>query len=136
MKVTARATRSGRWWSVEVPEIDGLHTQVRRLDQVEEMVRDAAALLEDLAPDDVEVTVVPVVADLASVSLDELAAERADLQRLRAAHTGHLVAAVAELAGRGLTLRETALVLGISHQRVAQLRGPAVRDASAADAHT
>jgi hypothetical protein len=56
MKVTAYATRSGEWWAVRVPEIDGLFTQARRLDQVPEMVADAAMLLDGL---EVEVEVVP-----------------------------------------------------------------------------
>ena len=41
---TAVCTRSGGWWAVEVPEIPGLFTQARRLDQVEDMVRDAATV--------------------------------------------------------------------------------------------
>ena len=32
MKVTAEATRSGGWWAVEVPEVDGAFTQACRLD--------------------------------------------------------------------------------------------------------
>lgn len=35
---------SGDWFAVEVPEIGGLFTQVRRLDEVEGMVRDAAKM--------------------------------------------------------------------------------------------
>jgi predicted RNase H-like HicB family nuclease len=45
MKVTAKATRSGKWWAVEVPEIPGLFTQAKRLDQVVDMVADAAEML-------------------------------------------------------------------------------------------
>ena len=56
MKVTAKATRSGNWWAVEVPEIPGLFTQARRLEQVAAMVADAAAML---GHPQVEVTVEP-----------------------------------------------------------------------------
>ena len=45
MNVTAIAQRSGDWWAIEVPEIPGLFTQTRRLDQTDDMVRDAAKLL-------------------------------------------------------------------------------------------
>ena len=48
MNVNAIAVQSGDWWAIEVPEIPGLFTQVRRLDEAPRMVRDAAALL--LAP--------------------------------------------------------------------------------------
>ena len=43
--VTARVTRSDGWWAISVDEIPGLFTQARRLDQVADMVRDAASLL-------------------------------------------------------------------------------------------
>ncbi|MEH6797620.1 MAG: hypothetical protein V7694_26225, partial [Rhodococcus sp. (in: high G+C Gram-positive bacteria)] len=55
MKVTAKATRSGQWWAVEVPEVDGAYTQARRLDQIPKMVADAVSLLEDVPADTVEV---------------------------------------------------------------------------------
>lgn len=57
MKATANATRQGGWWAIEVREIPGLFTQARRLEQVPEMVIDAAATLGH-AVEDVEV--VPV----------------------------------------------------------------------------
>jgi hypothetical protein len=31
---TVRAERSGHWWALEAPEIPGLYSQARRLDQV------------------------------------------------------------------------------------------------------
>ena len=37
MNVTAAAERSDGRWSVEVPEIPGLFTQTRRLDQIDAM---------------------------------------------------------------------------------------------------
>lgn len=58
MDVTATATRSGDWWAVEVAEIPGLFTQAKRLEQIPELVADAAALL---GHPDVTVTVVPTL---------------------------------------------------------------------------
>lgn len=57
---TARAERSGKWWAIEVPEIPGVFTQVKRLDQVEEMARDAIALMLEVPADsfDTEVQLV------------------------------------------------------------------------------
>ena len=43
--VTAIAERSDGWWAVDVPELPGLFTQARRLDQIDGMVRDAAQML-------------------------------------------------------------------------------------------
>ena len=42
---TAIAKRSDGWWAVDVPEISGLFTQARRLNQIDDMVRDAARTL-------------------------------------------------------------------------------------------
>jgi len=42
-RLTAEATRSGGQWAIEVPEIPGLFTQAKRLDQVELTARQAAS---------------------------------------------------------------------------------------------
>jgi predicted RNase H-like HicB family nuclease len=61
MRVTAKTQRSGGWWAVEVPEIPGVFTQAKRLDQVEAMVRDAVAVMLDIDPETVVVTVDPIL---------------------------------------------------------------------------
>ncbi len=43
--VTAHAQRCNRWWAVKVPEIPGLFTQAERLDQIPDMVQNAATML-------------------------------------------------------------------------------------------
>lgn len=118
MQITATATRSGEWWAVEVPEIPGLFTQARRLDQVEAEVIDAATLL-GVEVDEVEVQ--PVL----SPSERELVAR---LQEAReAARNAEEVASAASRAAvrafrdEGLTVRDVAAVIGISPQRVSQL---------------
>lgn len=42
-RLTVEATRSGGQWAIEVPEIPGLFTQAKRLDQVELTARQAAS---------------------------------------------------------------------------------------------
>lgn len=56
--VTALATRSGGWWAVHVPGVEGLFTQARRLEQIPDLVTDAAELL---GVTDIEVAVVPEI---------------------------------------------------------------------------
>lgn len=56
--VTARCTASDGWWAVEVPEVQGLFTQVRRLEEVPSAVLDAAALLTGRTDAVVDVRVV------------------------------------------------------------------------------
>lgn len=43
-----RAVRSGGWWAITVPELPGVFSQARRLDQVEPMAREAIAFLLDV----------------------------------------------------------------------------------------
>jgi len=43
-----RAVRSGNWWSITVPELPGVFSQARRLDQVEAMAREAIAMMLDV----------------------------------------------------------------------------------------
>lgn len=57
MKVTAKVQRSGQWWAVHVPEVDGAFTQARKLDEVADIVRDAVSLLEDVPVGDIDVDV-------------------------------------------------------------------------------
>lgn len=123
MKVTAKATRDGGWWVVDVPEVDGAFTQARRLDQIPAMVADAVSLLEDVPAEDVEVELDYDLGDAAA--LDEARQARAQVEA--AARAQELAArasraAVAHLRHRTkLSVRDTAVVLGVSPQRVSQL---------------
>lgn len=125
MKVTARVQRSGAWWAIEVPEVPGVFTQARRLEHVPAAVADAVATMrDDVTAEDVEVDVQPALPT-------EVAAHVADATRLareaQAAQTAASAAmrlAVHDLREKAeLSVRDTATVLGVSHQRVSQLAG-------------
>jgi predicted RNase H-like HicB family nuclease len=55
VKVTARVRRSGAWWAVEVPEVEGVFTQVEDLADVAAMTADAVATMTGVDPAEVEV---------------------------------------------------------------------------------
>jgi DNA-directed RNA polymerase specialized sigma24 family protein len=120
MKLTANCQRSGGWWAVDVPEVPGLFTQAKRLDQVAARVRDAATLLTDQPEDSFEVTVAPhldgVSADVTAVKEARSRLRRAEAE---AAVTNRRVAA--KLAGQGLTVRDIGTILGVSPQRAHHL---------------
>lgn len=121
MEVTAKARRSGDWWAVEVPEVDGLFTQAKRLEQIPDMVADAVALLEDVPAESVHVRLDPVmdqgtVDALASLSLVRAEADRASR---RAALLSRRIAS--GLRGSGLSYRDIGSIMHISHQRARQL---------------
>ena len=121
MKLTAKAERSGGWWAVEVPEVPGLYTQAKRLDQVEGMVRDAAALLTGRPEDSFEITIEPQVPEVVAVTLEhshQLTDEAARLQR-EAAEEARRAARL--MQAEGMTVRDIGQVMGVSFQRVSQI---------------
>lgn len=121
MKVTAKANRSGGWWAIEVPEVPGVFTQARRLDQVAEMVADAVATMLDVPANSVEVDVQPELdgQHRRMANAARASSEAAALAQLEASKASRL--AVTHLRADGLTTRDVATILGLSHQRVAQL---------------
>lgn len=125
MKLTAKAERSEKWWAVEVPEIPGLFTQARRLDQVPAMVKDAAALMTGQPEDSFQVIMQVHVHNAALQALvREALAKSAEAARLQAEASEKTRTAARCLAqDEGLTVREIGEVLGVSHQRAHQLLG-------------
>ena len=123
MKVTAQATRSGDWWAVEVPEVKGVFTQVKRLEQAPSMVRDAVSLMTDVAPEEVEVSVVPSLddGDVGALldSLREANRVAQEAQRQACSQARDLVRRLR--VDYQLPVRDVAVLLDISHQRVSQL---------------
>lgn len=119
---TAVCRRIGDWWAIEVPQLRGVHTQTRRLDQVEAMTRDAIALLLEVPAGSFDVQVEPhldpdvaatVQAARTASATARGAAENASQLQREAAHT---------LLGRyRLTVRDAGTLLQLSPQRVSQL---------------
>lgn len=132
MTYTARARRSGSWWAVDVPELPGVFSQARRLDRVESMARDAIALFLDVDPATLEIRVETNLPSEIRRDVDEVSRLRADAERLQAESSVAMRHLTHELLGRGLSVRDAAIILGISHQRVSQLvRGELERVAGA-----
>ncbi|MQY17764.1 type II toxin-antitoxin system HicB family antitoxin [Nocardia macrotermitis] len=117
----ATATRDGRWWAVE---IDGLPpgmvgvTQGRDLDDAKAMAREVVALLLDVVEDEIDIE---LRVTGAQKLLDELATARAAKEAAARAEQETLTRVARDLTARGLTQRDTAQLLGLSPQRVAQL---------------
>lgn len=116
--VTARVTRSEGWWAISVEEIPGLFTQARRLDQVANMVRDAASLL-GVEVDAVEV--LPVLDSDSQRMLEELEAARREAEEKRRISSNLTRQIIRRFREEGLTLRDIASLVGLSQQRVAVL---------------
>lgn len=125
----AVAERDGSWWAIRVPELRGVYSQARRLADVEAMARDAIALLNEVAPDSFDITVVPILDDEATRLVEQARADRVDAERAARRASEQLRAAVDRLVSAGLTVRDIAHLLGLSHQRVAQVAGRPHRSA-------
>jgi predicted RNase H-like HicB family nuclease len=119
---TALAQRDGTWWAIRVAELPGVFSQARRLDAVERAARDAIALLLDTDPATFDVAVRERLGDEAQRAIDEaLRARDEALDRQRASAVKSR-AAVAALRRMGLPQRDIGRLLGLSHQRIAQLQ--------------
>jgi predicted RNase H-like HicB family nuclease len=121
MTYTAKAERSGSWWAIDVPELPGVYSQARRLDGVESMARDAIALFLDVDPGTLDIRVEMILRSDLRRDVDAVGRLRADANRLQAESSGALRHLTHELVGSGLSVRDAAIILGISHQRVSQL---------------
>ena len=56
---TALCERAGRWWTIHVPQIEGLSAQVRSLDQAEVMTRKVIARHLGIPTEAIKVDVLP-----------------------------------------------------------------------------
>jgi predicted RNase H-like HicB family nuclease len=121
MKLTAQVERGESWWVVEVPELPGLFTQARRLDQVTEMVLDAASLLTGRPESDFEVSMeITLPGDVgARIECAHHYAETAQEAQAKASEMTR--EAARELAADGLPLRDIGTILDVSYQRAGQL---------------
>ena len=118
---TARTTRSGNWWAIQIDELDGVYSQARRLEQVEDMARDAIAATLDVAPASFAVTVIPELPAKVQAILDDVRASREAAERASELASMKAREAARILHEEGMPLRDVGRVLGVSHQRAHQL---------------
>jgi hypothetical protein len=115
---TALAERAGRWWTVRVPQVEGLAVQVRSLEQAEMMARKHIAEVLRVPPESIRVeirtegTMHPAVAK----------ALQARQGAIRAAEiaAGATHAAIQALLADGSSFQEAAVVLGLSPEEIAE----------------
>ncbi len=118
-EVTAR--RSGKWWALEVPALPGVFSQCKRLDQTEQMARDAIATVTDLPADSFDVVVTPIVDGSLGEAVRGAIVARDAAGAAREAATASIRAAVTQAADEGLPLRDAAALVGISYQYAAKV---------------
>lgn len=115
------AERSGDWWAISVPEIRGVFTQAKRLEQVEGMARDAVALMLDVPAESFDLELEPHVASAIDVTVDEAVAASQRAREAAADASQAMRVAAQAAAAEGLTVRDIGVLLHVSAQRVSQL---------------
>lgn len=118
-------TREGDDWLADVPELTGAHTFARSLAGLDRAVREVIVMAADrpdeAMPDlqlDYSFSTGDTVLDTTAASVRKL---RARADSLAAEASNRTAEAARLLTSRGLGVRDTAAVLGISPQRVSQL---------------
>jgi hypothetical protein len=120
---TIRAERWNDWWSLVVPDLSGVASQTRRLDQAEAAIQEVIEQLYDRSPDSYDLEL--AIADAEITELVEIAREsRAVIERLTQQSRAMQAEAVERLRRRGLPMRDIGDLLGVSHQRIAQIERP------------
>jgi predicted RNase H-like HicB family nuclease len=112
--------KDGRW-TVELEEEPRVHSWGKTVDQALARVREATALWFQTDEDDIELVPHPVLPKTTGRTVEQArhAREQArDAGRLALEQTR---TAAAALTSRGISIRDAAAILGISHQRVHQL---------------
>ncbi len=114
------ASKNGRWWFVQVPELDTVG-QARSAAEVEEVAREIIGLWLDVEPDTFNVAVSIEIPGDAREAWEESRKHEAAARSEKAAAAALARRAVASLRADGLTFKDAGRVLGLSAQRVQQL---------------
>lgn len=117
----AEVRRFGRWWAIDVPAVKGVHTQARRLADVEPMARDAIALVLDVSPRSFDIVVRPVLPARLEATVREAREARVQAQEAQLDAARKSLLALRALERADVPLRDAGELLGISHQRAAQI---------------
>ena len=114
------ARRTGEWWALEVPDLPGVFSQTKRLDQADEAAREAIAVMLDVEPEDVAVKVEPVLPAYAREALAAVAVAQEEARKAIEREREAMQRAAAVLTEQ-LSQRDAGRFLGVSFQRIHQL---------------
>lgn len=113
---TALCERAGRWWTIRVPQVEGLTTQVRSLDQAEIVTRQLISRTLAVPAETIRVDVLPgAPAPVGHAVQVRHAARQAAEAAARATRD-----ALDALAREGVVFRDAATMLGLSPAEIRQ----------------
>jgi hypothetical protein len=118
---TALCERAGRWWTIRIPQIEGMTAQVRSLDQAEIVTRQLIARTLSIPAESIRIDVLP---DAPAPVTQALQLRHAARQAAEVA-TQATTEALEAMAGEGIAFRDAATMLGLSPAEI-EMYGPAV----------
>lgn len=120
MEVKALCEREADGWAVEVPDFKNLHLTAKRLDKVAALVKEAAKNYGITDNCDV---VIKVIASMPGLICDMESAQEKMKQaaKLQEEASQEIRYVVRKMRAQGLTMRDIAVLLGVTPQRIAQL---------------
>ncbi|MEO7195649.1 MAG: hypothetical protein ABIZ05_12675 [Pseudonocardiaceae bacterium] len=114
-------------WLAEVPELEGAHTYTRTLPALDRAVREVVVMADDRPDEDMPMLRLAYDYRTGDPVVDAVAAEvrtlREQADELAATATERTSATARLLIQHGFSVRDAAVILGISPQRVSQLTG-------------
>jgi predicted RNase H-like HicB family nuclease len=112
--------KDGRW-TVELEEEPRVHTWGKTVDQALARMREAAALWFQTDEDQIELVPHPVLPKTTERTVEQARHARDQARNADRLALEQTRKAAAALTSRGISMRDAAAILGISHQRVHQL---------------
>ena len=116
--VTYRRDAEDDAWLVEITGLGDVHTFGRTLEEAAVNAREAIAVTVEAEPEDIDLD---EHVDVAGIDVDELLRLRDQAEALHEAYLRSQRQAAQRLADAGVSRRDSARLLGVSHQRVQQL---------------
>ena len=111
---TALCERAGRWWTIRIPQLEGLTARSRTMDQVEIMSRQVIARHLGVPHETISVEVIP---DAPAPVAQALRARHVARQAVEAAAMATR-AALEALAAEGHTFPDAATMLGLTPSEI------------------
>jgi len=113
--------RTAEGWTVDVAALDNLHTTSKRLDKVREQVLELAKA-QQVGDSNCEI-VINIVARMPGIICDIESAQlkMREAAKLQEEASNEIRDVVGRMREEGLTMRDIAVLLGVTPQRVAQL---------------
>jgi DNA-directed RNA polymerase subunit F len=120
MEIKALCERQADGWLIAVPELDNYRTTVKRLDKATEQIKELAEKVTGESKCDIVVKVEAVMPGIIC-DIEAAQSKMREATRLQDEASNEIRDVVGRMRDQGLTMRDIAVLLGVTPQRVAQL---------------